>query len=107
LQHFVASNIPCYGVEPAANVASVAIGKAIPTEIMFFGRQTAKKLVAKRGRVDLILGKNVLAQVPDVNDFVAGLKIMMKSEAVVTIEFPHLLRLLEENQFDTIYHEHY
>lgn len=107
LQHFVAMGIPCYGIEPAANVARVAIEKGIPTEVEFFGTQTAKKLANAGRGADLILGKNVLAQVPDLNDFVAGLKIMMKPGAIMTIEFPHLLRLLEENQFDTIYHEHY
>ncbi|WP_109314029.1 class I SAM-dependent methyltransferase [Ruegeria sp. AU67] len=107
LQHFVALGIPCYGVEPAENVAQVAIDKGVPTEVAFFGVETAQKLAAQGRQADLILGKNVLAQVPDLNDFVAGLKIMMKPGAVMTIEFPHLLATMEGNQFDQVYHEHY
>jgi hypothetical protein len=107
LQHFVERGIPCYGVEPAANVARVAIEKGVPTEIVFFGTDTANRLAADGRMADLVIGNNVLAQVPRLNDFVAGLKRLMKPHAVVTIEFPHLLRLLEDNQFDTIYHEHY
>lgn len=107
LQHFVTLGIPCYGVEPAANVAQVAIDKGVPTEVEFFGVDTARKLAAEDRQADLILGKNVLAQVPDLNDFVAGLKIMMKPGAVMTIEFPHLLATMEGNQFDQVYHEHY
>lgn len=107
LQHFVAMGIPCFGIEPAANVAKVAIEKGVPTEVEFFGTESARKFADAGRKADLILGKNVLAQVPDLNDFVAGLKMMMNPGGIVTIEFPHLLRLLEENQFDTIYHEHY
>ncbi|WP_170336058.1 class I SAM-dependent methyltransferase [Ruegeria arenilitoris] len=107
LQHFVTLGIPCYGVEPAENVAQVAIDKGVPTEVEFFGVETAQKLAAQGRQADLILGKNVLAQVPDLNDFVAGLKIMMKPGAVMTIEFPHLLATMEGNQFDQVYHEHY
>lgn len=107
LQHFVDLGIPCYGIEPAANVAKVAIDKGIPTDVLFFGTETAKDLAAAGRQADLILGKNVLAQVPDLNDFVAGLKIMMKPDAIMTIEFPHLLKTMEGNQFDQIYHEHY
>src|SRR5690606_76093 len=97
----------CYGIEPAANTAEVAIAKGVPTEIEFFGVESARRLAAAGRQADLILGKNVLAQVPDLNDFVAGLKIMMKPGAVVTIEFPHLLATMEGNQFDQVYHEHY
>ena len=107
LQHFVALGIPCYGIEPAANTARVAINKGIPTEVRFFGTDTARDLVAEGRGADLILGNNVLAQVPNLNDFVAGLKMMMNPKGILTLEFPHLLRLLEQNQFDTIYHEHY
>ena len=107
LQHFVKMGVPCYGIEPAANVAKVAVEKGVPTEVEFFGVETARKLAAEGRTADLILGKNVLAQVPDLNDFVAGLKIMMKPGAVMTIEFPHLLATMEGNQFDQVYHEHY
>jgi hypothetical protein len=107
LQHFVAKGIPVLGIEPAANVAEAARKKNIPTLVKFFGRQTASELVAERGRADLVLGNNVLAQVPDINDFVAGIKLLLAPHGVVTIEFPHLMKLMEENQFDTIYHEHF
>jgi len=107
LQHFVAGQIPVLGIEPAANVAAVAVEKGIPTLVKFFGVTTARELVAEGKRADLLLGNNVLAQVPDVNDFVAGLKILLAPSGVITIEFPHLMRLMQENQFDTIYHEHF
>lgn len=107
LQHFVAKGIPVLGVEPAANVAKVALQKNVPTLVKFFGQQTARELVAEGKRADLVLGNNVLAQVPDINDFVAGIKILLAPQGVVTIEFPHLMKLMEENQFDTIYHEHF
>ena len=107
LQHFVARGIPCLGIEPAANIAKVAVGKGIPTEVAFFGRATATRIAAARGRPDLLLGNNVLAHVPDLNDFVGGMKILLAPGGVVTMEFPHLLRLMNENQFDTIYHEHF
>jgi SAM-dependent methyltransferase len=107
LQHFVAKGIPVLGVEPARNVAEKAIVKGVPTVTKLFGRQTARELVADGIRPDLICGANVLAQVPDVNDFVGGIKILLKPGGVVTIEFPHLMRLMAENQFDTIYHEHF
>jgi hypothetical protein len=107
LQHFVARGIPCRGIEPAANVAAAAIAKGIPTSVKFFGRQTATEMVAGHGQADLLLGNNVLAHVPDINDFVGGLRILLKQGGVITMEFPHLLRLMDENQFDTIYHEHY
>jgi len=107
LQYFLEKNIPVLGVEPAANVAEVAQQKHIPTLIGFFGEQTAKQMVAKALQADLIVGNNVLAHVPKLNDFVCGLKIALKSDGVITLEFPHLLRLIEENQFDTVYHEHF
>jgi SAM-dependent methyltransferase len=107
LQHFVAKGIPVLGIEPAANVAKVAIDKGVPTLVEFFGEKLARQLASKGQQADLIAGANVLAQVPDVNDFVKGIKILLKPGGVVTIEFPHLMRLIEENQFDTIYHEHF
>ena len=107
LQYFVAQGIPVLGIEPAANVAKVAREKSIPTVVKFFGQQTARELVAKGNQADLLLGNNVLAHVPDLNDFVAGMKILLKPEGVITMEFPHLMRLMEGNQFDTIYHEHF
>jgi len=107
LQYFAQHHIPVLGIEPAANVAKVAVEKGVPTLVRFFGTQVAKELVSKRGGADLVLGNNVLAQVPDLNDFVEGLKILLKPEGVLTLEFPHLLRLMEWNEFDTIYHEHF
>jgi SAM-dependent methyltransferase len=107
LQHFLPRGIPVLGVEPAKNVAAAAIAKGVPTVTKLFGRETARELVADGGRADLICGANVLAQVPDVNDFVGGMKLLLKPGGVITIEFPHLMRLIEENQFDTIYHEHF
>src|SRR5262249_54006994 len=89
-----------------ANVAAVAEKKGVPTVVRFFGRETAKELAARYGQVDLLLGNNVLAQVPDLNDFVGGMPLVLKPSGVITIEFPHPLRLMNENQFDTIYHEH-
>jgi SAM-dependent methyltransferase len=106
LQYFVKRGIPCLGIEPAANVAEVARQHGVPTEVEFFGEASARKLGAKR-LADLVLGNNVLAQVPDLNSFVAGIPHVLKPTGTVTIEFPHLQRLLEENQFDTIYHEHF
>jgi hypothetical protein len=107
LRNFVERGIPALGIEPAANVARVAVERGIPTRVAFFGRACAGELVAETGRADLIAGNNVLAQVPDLNDFVAGLQILLKPTGVITIEFPHLLQLMRENQFDTIYHEHF
>ncbi|MCB9134315.1 MAG: methyltransferase domain-containing protein [Anaerolineales bacterium] len=107
LQYFVQKNIPVLGIEPAKNVAKVAVEKGVPSLTEFFGVELAKQLAAEGKHADLILGNNVLAQVPDLNDFVGGIKILLKSGGVVTIEFPHLQRLIEENQFDTIYHEHF
>jgi SAM-dependent methyltransferase len=107
LQYFVARGIPVLGIEPAANVAKVAEQKGVPSLVKFFGVQTAKELAAKGTRADLLLGNNVLAHVPDLNDFVAGMKILLAPQGVITMEFPHLLKLMQENQFDTIYHEHF
>jgi hypothetical protein len=107
LQHFKSLGVPVLGIEPAANVAKVAIDKGIPTRVDFFGGRLAAALVAEGKKADLIAGNNVLAQVPDLNDFVVGMKLLLKPEGVITLEFPHLMRLMEENQFDTIYHEHF
>lgn len=107
LQYFVQRNVPVLGVEPAANVAKVAVGKGVPTLVKFFGTQLARDMVDEGLTADLVLGNNVLAQVPDLNDFVEGLKILLKPEGVLTLEFPHLLKLMELNEFDTIYHEHF
>jgi SAM-dependent methyltransferase len=107
LQYFKRNGIPALGIEPAKNVGKAAIEKGIPTLAKFFGVETAKELVAQGTRADLLLGNNVLAHVPDLNDFVAGMKMILKSDGVITMEFPHLQHLIEENQFDTIYHEHF
>jgi SAM-dependent methyltransferase len=107
LQHFLPSGIPVLGIEPAANVARAAIDKGIPTRVEFFGTGLADRLAAEGKRADLIIGNNVVAQVPDLNDFVAGMVRLLKPEGVITLEFPHLQRLIEGNQFDTIYHEHF
>ncbi len=107
LQHFVSRKIPVLGVEPAANIAKVAVEKGIPTLVKFFGVKTATEMAAEGRLADLVCGANVLAQVPDVNDFVEGIRLILKPRGVVTIEFPHLMRLMDENQFDTIYHEHF
>jgi hypothetical protein len=95
------------GVEPAANVAKVAEDKGIPSRVAFFGTETARTLASEGRTADLLLGNNVLAHVPDLNDFVGGLKIALKPAGVITMEFPHLLQLMRHNQFDTIYHEHF
>jgi 2-polyprenyl-3-methyl-5-hydroxy-6-metoxy-1,4-benzoquinol methylase len=107
LQHFVQANIPVLGIEPAVNVAEAARARQVPTRCCFFGVDAARELAAAGEQADLIIGNNVLAQVPDLNDFVGGVKIALKPTGVVTMEFPHLMRLMEENQFDTIYHEHF
>jgi len=107
LQYFVARGVPVLGIEPAANVAVEAERKGVPTLVKFFGTQTALDLKAAGKQVDLLIGNNVLAHVPGLNDFVAGMKILLKPGGVVSMEFPHLLRLIDENQFDTIYHEHF
>ncbi len=107
LQFFQAQAIPVLGVEPAENVAAAAEQKGIPTLVRFFGTATARELVAAGQEADLLVGNNVLAHVPQLNDFVAGLKLLLKPHGTITLEFPHLLRLMEGNQFDTIYHEHF
>ncbi len=107
LQYFKAKGIPVLGVEPAANVAAVAKAKGIDTQVAFFGIDTARRLATDGKQADLLLGNNVLAHVPDLNDFVAGMKRLLKPTGLITLEFPHLLRLMQQNQFDTIYHEHF
>ncbi|MHB8170368.1 MAG: methyltransferase domain-containing protein [Thermincolia bacterium] len=107
LQYFKERRIPVLGVEPAVNVARAAMAKGIPTLVAFFGQKTAEELAAQGKKADLLLGNNVLAHVPDLHDFVAGMKILLKPCGVITMEFPHLLRLILGNQFDTIYHEHF
>ena len=107
LQYFQKQNIPVLGIEPAANVAKVAEEKGIPSLVKFFGVSTAQELVNQGKQADLLLGNNVLAHVPDLNDFVAGMKILLKPDGILTMEFPHVLQLILQNQFDTIYHEHF
>ncbi len=107
LQYFKRANIPVLGIEPAGNCAAAAIDKGVRSVVRFFGAATARAVAAEYGKADLLLGNNVLAHVPDLNDFVAGMKILLGDRGVVTMEFPHLLRLIESNQFDTIYHEHF
>ncbi len=107
LQHFLPFGIPVTGIEPAANVAEVARQKDIPTLVEFFGLKLAKRLISEGRPADLIIGNNVLAQVPDLNDFTAGMAHLLAPNGVITLEFPHLERLINENQFDTIYHEHF
>ena len=106
LQYFVERDIPVLGIEPTANTAQVAIEKGIPTRVEFWGEATARAVAADTP-ADLLLGNNVLAHVPDINDFVDGMRIGLKSGGTITMEFPHLLRLIELNQWDTIYHEHF
>jgi SAM-dependent methyltransferase len=106
LQYFHERGVPVLGIEPAANVAKVALQKGIPTLVEFFGVETAESLAAE-SHADLLLGNNVLAHVPDLNDFVGGMKVLLRPGGVITMEFPHLLRLMEDNQWDTIYHEHF
>jgi len=107
LQFFVKKNIPCLGVEPSAGTAKAAQEKGVPSLVEFFGEKTAENIVVQYGRQNLVIGNNVLAHVPDINDFVAGLAIVLAEDGTITMEFPHLLRLIQEVQFDTIYHEHY
>ncbi|HEY3499013.1 MAG TPA: class I SAM-dependent methyltransferase [Polyangiaceae bacterium] len=108
LQYFVKRGIPCLGIEPAANVAKVAVEqRSVPTEVAFFGKEKGRELKAAGKQADLVLGNNVLAQVPDLNSFVAGIPEILKPKGTVTIEFPHVMRMIDENQFDTIYHEHF
>jgi 2-polyprenyl-3-methyl-5-hydroxy-6-metoxy-1,4-benzoquinol methylase len=107
LQYFIKKGVPVLGIEPALNVAKVAQERGIPTETFFFGAETAKRLVKEEKCADLLLGNNVLAHVPNLNDFVQGLSLLLKPGGIITMEFPHLLRLIENNQFDTIYQEHF
>lgn len=107
LKYFVQHHIPVLGVEPAANVAEVAQKQGVNTVVAFFGEKTAQQLVHDGWSADLIIGNNVLAHVPDINDFVRGIRVLLKPDGVVTIEFPHLMKLMSQNQFDTIYHEHF
>ncbi len=107
LQHFLPLGVPVLGIEPAGNVAEVAIKKGVATRVDFFGRRLAGEFAREGRKADLIAGNNVLAQVPDLNDFVAGMPMILAPEGVVTLEFPHLARLIDERQFDTIYHEHF
>lgn len=107
LQHFVNNKIPVLGIEPAANVAKAAIDKGIRTTVKFFGEKTANEVKTEYGSADLLLGNNVLAHVPDINDFVKGMKVLLSETGTITMEFPHLMKLIQENQFDTIYHEHF
>jgi SAM-dependent methyltransferase len=107
LQHFAAAGIPVLGVEPAANVAAVARDRGIPTEVQFLGEQTGREIARRHGRADLVAANNVLAHVPDIRGFAAGLRALVKDDGTVTLEFPHLMRLIDRRQYDTIYHEHF
>ncbi|QEC43860.1 class I SAM-dependent methyltransferase [Pseudobacter ginsenosidimutans] len=107
LQYFLEKQVPVLGIEPTANTAEVAKGKGIETVVDFFGVRLAKELTAKGIRANLLLGNNVLAHVPDIVDFVGGMKILLAPDGVITMEFPHLMQLVDNNQFDTIYHEHF
>ena len=107
LQYFLRHGIPVLGIDPAANVARAAVARGVPTEVRFFGRAAAEEIAGRGRRADLLVANNVLAQVPDLHDFIAGLALMLAPGGTLTLEFPHLMRLVEGNQFDTIYHEHY
>ena len=107
LRHFQAAGIPVLGVEPAGNVAAAAQANGIPTEVQFLGPETGRQIADRRGRADLVAGNNVFAHVPDIRGFAAGLRALVKDDGLVTLEFPHLLRLIERRQYDTIYHEHF
>jgi 2-polyprenyl-3-methyl-5-hydroxy-6-metoxy-1,4-benzoquinol methylase len=107
LQYFVTKGVPVLGIEPARNVAEAAMRNRIPTLVKFFDEALARALSSEHKQADLIIGNNVLAHVPDLQGFVRGLKILSRTGGVITLEFPHLVRLMEENQFDTIYHEHF
>src|SRR5580692_969122 len=107
LQHFLAAGIPVLGVEPAANVAEAARARGIRTEVEFLGADTGRELAKRHGRADLVVANNVFAHVPDIRDFAVGLRALVKDDGLVTLEFPHLLRLIERRQYDTIYHEHF
>ena len=107
LQYFREMNIPVLGIEPAKNVAKVAEAAGIPTIVTFFGSEVATRLRSEGRQADLLVGNNVLAHVPELNDFVEGMRILLKPQGLITMEFPHLMRLIAESQFDTIYHEHF
>jgi SAM-dependent methyltransferase len=107
LQYFKKHQVPCLGIEPSNSVAAVARQKGVDTLVDFFGEKLARSVANDKGKADLILGNNVFAHVPDINDFLSGLKALLATQGVVTLEFPHLLNLMQEVQFDTIYHEHY
>jgi C-methyltransferase-like protein/putative zinc binding protein/methyltransferase family protein len=107
LQHFLAEGIPVLGVEPAANVAEAARARGVPTVVEFLGPETGREIAERHGRADLVAGNNVFAHVPDIKGFAAGLRALVKDTGLVTLEFPHLLRLIERRQYDTIYHEHF
>jgi C-methyltransferase C-terminal domain/Putative zinc binding domain/Methyltransferase domain len=107
LQHFLDTGVPTLGIDPAANVAEVAQSRGVPTLVEFFGRETAMRLAGESKQASLVIGNNVLAQVPDLNDFMAGVKVLLRDTGTATFEFPHLLRLLDGLQYDTIYHEHF
>ena len=107
LQHFAGTGVPILGIDPAANVAEDAEARGVPTLVAFFGRETARRLVDDGESASLIVGNNVLAQVPELNDFMAGVQILLRSEGTATFEFPHLLHLLDRLEYDTIYHEHF
>ena len=107
LQHFKSAGVPCLGIEPTVSTAEAAMSKGIETVIKFFGAELALSLIHKYGPVDLLVGNNVFAHVPDINDFVKGIGLLLKPDGVCTLEFPHLLSLMQLNQFDTIYHEHF
>ena len=107
LQHFVAAGVPALGIEPAANVAKAAVERGVPTLVQFLGEATGRAIAADYGKADVVAGNNVLAHVPDLNDFVIGMRELLAADGVITMEFPHLVRLIEGNQFDTIYHEHF
>jgi len=107
LKNFVAAGIPCLGVEPARNIAELAVKAGVPTEAVFFGKETARRLLTRDGAANLMIGNNVLAHVPDINDFVGGFAILLAPDGVISIEVPHILKLIEQTAFDTIYHEHY
>ncbi len=107
LQYFLEKQIPVLGIEPTANTAAVAVEKGIPSITRFFGTELARELVAQGTQADLLLGNNVLAHVPDIVDFVAGMAVVLKPTGVITMEFPHVMNLVDQSQFDTIYHEHF
>jgi len=107
LQHFQGAGIPALGVEPAANVAAAARARGIRTEVEFLGPQAGRQIAARHGRADLVVGNNVFAHVPDIRGFAAGLRALVKDDGLITLEFPHLVRLIERRQYDTIYHEHF